>query len=116
VFDVAGLEGTHDILQYVKPNPLSKDAQTIMECIAKGYPKHCMMKFPEVYSGEMVWDMLKSAVLRAGEEQGCILRGAQCDKSTVTTKSAKKGMDIFTWLLSQQTLPKPPSLISELRR
>jgi hypothetical protein len=33
MFDVAGLERTHDILQYVKPNPLSKDAQIIMECI-----------------------------------------------------------------------------------
>jgi hypothetical protein len=31
MFDVAGLEGQHDILQYVKPNPLSKDAQTTME-------------------------------------------------------------------------------------
>jgi hypothetical protein len=54
VFDVAGLEGKHDILQYVKPNHLSKDAQTVMECIAKGYPKHCMMKFLEVYSGEIM--------------------------------------------------------------
>jgi hypothetical protein len=89
MFDVAGLEGRHDILQYVKPNPLSKDAQTVMECISKGYPKHCMMKFPEVHSGEMMWDMLKSAVLKAGEEQGYSLRGTQCDKSTVTTKSAK---------------------------
>jgi hypothetical protein len=35
MFDVAGLEGQHDILQYVKANPLSKDAQTVMECIAK---------------------------------------------------------------------------------
>jgi hypothetical protein len=51
MFDLAGLEGNHDILQYVKPNPLSKDAQIVMECIAKGYPKHCMMKFPELYSG-----------------------------------------------------------------
>jgi hypothetical protein len=70
MFDVAGLEGQNDILQYVKPNPLSKDAQTVMECIAKGYPKPCMIKFPEVYSGEMMWDMLKSAVLKSGEEQG----------------------------------------------
>jgi hypothetical protein len=41
----------------------------------KRYPKHCMMKFPEVYSGEMVWDMLKSAVFKAGEEQGYTLKG-----------------------------------------
>jgi hypothetical protein len=100
MFDVAGLEGTHDILQYVKPNPLSKDAQMVMECIAKGYPKHCMMKFPEVYSGEMVWEILKSAVLKAGEEQGYILRGTQCDKSTVTTKSAKTGKPILGWTYS----------------
>jgi hypothetical protein len=73
MFDVAGLEGHHDILQYVKPNQLSKDAQTIMECTAKGYPKHCMMNFSEVYSGEMMWDMLKSGVLKAGEEQGYTL-------------------------------------------
>jgi hypothetical protein len=31
MFDVADLEGQHDILQYVKPNPLSKDDQTVME-------------------------------------------------------------------------------------
>jgi hypothetical protein len=36
MFDVDGLEGQHDILRYVKPNPLSKDAQIVMECIAKG--------------------------------------------------------------------------------
>jgi hypothetical protein len=70
MFDVASLEGKHDILQYVKPNPLSKYAQTIMECISKGYPKHCMMKFPEVHSGEMMRDILNSAVLKAEEEQG----------------------------------------------
>jgi hypothetical protein len=73
VFYVAGLEGQHDILQYIKPNHLSKDAQIIMECIAKGYPKHCMMKFPQVYPGEMMWYMLKSSVLKAGEEWGYTL-------------------------------------------
>jgi hypothetical protein len=35
MFDVAGLGGMYDILQYVKPNHLSKDAQTVMECISK---------------------------------------------------------------------------------
>jgi hypothetical protein len=100
MFYIAGLEGKHDILQYVKPNPLSKDAQTIMECIAKGYPKHCMMKFPEVYSGEMMWDMLKSAALKAGEEQGYSLRGTQCDKLTVRTKSAKTGKPFLGWTYS----------------
>jgi hypothetical protein len=101
MFVVAGLEGKHDILQYVKPNPLSKDAKTVMECITKGYSKHCMMKFPEVYSGEMMWDTLKSAVLKAGEEQGYSLQGTQCDKSTVTTKSAKSGKPFSGWTYSR---------------
>jgi hypothetical protein len=100
VFDVAGLEGNHDILQYIRPNPLSKDYQTTMECIDKVYPKHCMMKFPEVYSGEMMWDMLKRAVLKAGEEQDYSLRGTQCDKSTVTNKSAKSGKPFSGWTYS----------------
>jgi hypothetical protein len=95
MFDVSGVERTYDILHYVKPNPLSKDAQIIMECIAKRYPKNCMMKFPEVYSGEMMWEILKSAVLKVGEEQGYSLRGTQCDKSTVTTKSVKTGKPIL---------------------
>jgi hypothetical protein len=42
-----------------------------------------MMTFPEVYSGEMMWDIMKSAVLKAGEEQGYTLSGTKCDKSTV---------------------------------
>jgi hypothetical protein len=62
-----------------------------MECIDKGYPKHCMMKFPEVYFREIMWYMLKSAVFKAGEEQGYNLQGTQCDKSTVTTKNTKTG-------------------------
>jgi hypothetical protein len=62
MFDVAGLEGEHDILQYVKPNALAKDLQLMMECTTNGYPKQCMMRFPEVYSGEMMWDMLKIAI------------------------------------------------------
>jgi hypothetical protein len=45
--------GNHDILQYVKPNTLAKDLELMMECTANGYPKQCMMRFPEVYSGEM---------------------------------------------------------------
>jgi hypothetical protein len=59
-----------------------------------------MMKFPEVHSGEMMWDTLKSAVLKAREEQGDSLRGTQCDKSTVTTKSAKTGKSILGWTYS----------------
>jgi hypothetical protein len=100
MFDVDGLEGRHDILQYVTPHPFSKDAQTVMECIAKGYPKHCTMKFPEVYAGGMVWDMLKSAALKAGEEQGYTLRGTQCDKSTVITKSVKSAKPFLGWTYS----------------
>jgi hypothetical protein len=43
----------HDILQYVKPNTLATDLELAMECKTNGYPKQCMMRFPEVYSGEM---------------------------------------------------------------
>jgi hypothetical protein len=39
MFDVAGLEGEHDILQYVKPNALAKYLQLMMECTTNGYPK-----------------------------------------------------------------------------
>jgi hypothetical protein len=53
-----------------------------------------------VYSGEMMWDMLKSAVLKAGAEQGYSLRGTQCDKSSVTTKSAKTGKPFLGWTYS----------------
>jgi hypothetical protein len=49
MFDVAGLEGQHDILEYVKPNTLAKDLELIMECTTNGYPKQCMMSFPEGY-------------------------------------------------------------------
>jgi hypothetical protein len=73
MFDVAGLEGEHDIIQYVKPNALAKDLQLMMECTRNGFPKQCMMRFPEVYSGEMMWDMLKSAICKASEDQGYTL-------------------------------------------
>jgi hypothetical protein len=73
MFDVAGLEGEHDILQYVKPNALAKDLQLMMECNTNGFPKQCMMHFPEVYSGEMMWDMLKSVICKASYEQGYTL-------------------------------------------
>jgi hypothetical protein len=62
MFDVAGLEGHHVILQYITPNKLSKDLELMMECTTNGYPKQYMMGFPEVYSGEIMWDMLKSAI------------------------------------------------------
>jgi hypothetical protein len=65
MFDVSGLEGEHDILQYVKPNALAKYLQLMMECTTNGYPKQCMMRFPEVYSGEMMRDGLKSAICKA---------------------------------------------------
>jgi hypothetical protein len=39
MFDVAGIEGEHDILQYGKPNALAKDLQLTMECTTNGYPK-----------------------------------------------------------------------------
>jgi hypothetical protein len=79
---------------------LPKDTQTVMEFIAKGYPNHCMMKFPETYSEGVKWDMLKSVVLKNGEEQGYGLRGTQCDKSTVTTKSVKSEKPFSVWTYS----------------
>jgi hypothetical protein len=73
MFDVAGLEGQHYIIQYVKPNALAKDLELMMECIMSGYPKQCTMRFPEVYSDEMMWDTLKSAMCKACVEQGSTL-------------------------------------------
>jgi hypothetical protein len=73
MFDVAGLVGVHHILQYVKPNARANDLQLMMECTRNGFPKQCMMCFPEVYSGEMMWDMLKSAICKASEGQGYTL-------------------------------------------
>jgi hypothetical protein len=54
MFDVAGSEGQHDILQYGKPNALAKDLELMMEYTTNGYPKQCMMRFTQVYSGEMM--------------------------------------------------------------
>jgi hypothetical protein len=98
--DVAGLVGVHDILQYVKPNALAKDLQLMMECTRNGSPKQCMMRFPEVYAGEMMWDMLKSAICKASEEQSYTLRTIPCDKSTVSTKSATSGIPVIGWTYS----------------
>jgi hypothetical protein len=64
------------------------------------YPKQCMMRFPEVYSGEMMWDMLKSAICKASEEEGYTLRTIQYDKSTVSTKSATSGIAVIGWTYS----------------
>jgi hypothetical protein len=38
----------------LKPNALSKDLELVMECTMNSYPKQCMMRVPEVYSGEMM--------------------------------------------------------------
>jgi hypothetical protein len=95
MFDIAGLEGHHGIFQYVKTNALAKDLELMMECTTNVYPKQCMMRFPEVYSGETMWDMLKSAICKASEEQGCTLQTIQCDKSTVSTKSATSGIPVI---------------------
>jgi hypothetical protein len=70
MFYVASLEGHHDTLQYVKLNALAEDLELMMECTTNGYPKQCMMRFPEVYSGENIWDVLKIAICKASEEQG----------------------------------------------
>jgi hypothetical protein len=100
MFDVAGLDGEHKILQYVKPNALAKDLELMMECTRNGFPKQCMMCFPEVYFGEMMWDMLNSAICKASEEQGYTLQTIQCDKSTVSTKSVTSGIPVIGWTYS----------------
>jgi hypothetical protein len=38
----------------VKPNALAKDLELMMECTMNCYPKQCMMRVSEVYSGEMM--------------------------------------------------------------
>jgi hypothetical protein len=38
----------------VKPNALAKDLELVMECTMNSYPKQCMMRVPEVFSGEMI--------------------------------------------------------------
>jgi hypothetical protein len=55
MFEVFGLEGQHEILQYGKPNPLASALETIVKCQVNRYPSHCMMSFPEVYSAENNW-------------------------------------------------------------
>jgi hypothetical protein len=69
MFELCGLEGQHDILQYVKPNPLASELETIVKCQANHYPAHCMMRFPEVYAPEEKWELgLKVALTKAAEE------------------------------------------------
>jgi hypothetical protein len=38
----------------VTPNVLAKDLELMLECTMNGYPKQCMMRVSEVYSGEMI--------------------------------------------------------------
>jgi hypothetical protein len=52
MFEVFGLEGQHDIIQYVKPNPLASALEIILKCQANHYPPRCMMRFSDVYSAE----------------------------------------------------------------
>jgi hypothetical protein len=40
---------------FIKPNALAKDLELMMECTMNGYPKQCMMRVSEVYSGEMIF-------------------------------------------------------------
>jgi hypothetical protein len=72
--EVFGLEGQHDILQYVKPNPLASMIETILKCQVNHYPPHCMMRFPEVYSSEENLEFgLKVPLAKAVEEGGYYL-------------------------------------------
>jgi hypothetical protein len=70
--------------------------------IHQRYTKQFVMSCPDVYSGEMMWDMLKSEICNASEEHGYTLRSIQGDKSTVLTKSAKYGIPVSGW-------KKPPN-------
>jgi hypothetical protein len=38
----------------IKANALSKDLELMKECTMNCYPNQCMMRVPEVYSGEMI--------------------------------------------------------------
>jgi hypothetical protein len=38
----------------VKPNELAKDLELAMECTTNSYPKQCMMRCSEVFSGKMM--------------------------------------------------------------
>jgi hypothetical protein len=40
MFDIAGLEGEHGILQYLKPNLLAKDLELVMECTMNSLPSN----------------------------------------------------------------------------
>jgi hypothetical protein len=35
-------------------NALAKNLELVMECTTNGYPNQYMMRFPEVYSGDMI--------------------------------------------------------------
>jgi hypothetical protein len=38
----------------VKPKAFAKDLELMMECTMNGYTNQCMMRVPEIYSGEMM--------------------------------------------------------------
>jgi hypothetical protein len=59
-----------------------------------------MMRLSEVFSDELMWDVLKTAICKASEEQGYTLRTIQCDKSTVSTKLAMSGIPVIGWTYS----------------
>jgi hypothetical protein len=103
MFDVAGLEGEHDILQYVKPNTLAKYLQLMMECTTNGFPKQCMMCFPEVYSGEMMWDNFKECHLQGVRGAGLHSRNysvlqINCVNKKCCVRNSSDWLDIFAWL------------------
>jgi hypothetical protein len=44
----------------VKTNALAKDLELMMECTTNSYPKQCMMRVSEVYSGKMIFIKTKA--------------------------------------------------------
>jgi hypothetical protein len=113
MFEVCGLEGQHEILQYVKPNPLASALETIVKCHANHYPSRCMMRFPEVYSTEDNWELgLKVALTKAAEKGGyslCQTKKLQTHSPTKSQCDREEGgwLDIHAWLRPQRDLSKP---------
>ena len=59
-----------DLLDYIKDGPKAMDLSVIQHAVENNYPAQCLFWFPEVYSGEMAFGALKSALYQSAEQQG----------------------------------------------
>jgi hypothetical protein len=59
-----------------------------------------MMRLPDINAGEIMWDMLKSAICKASEELGYTIHSIQGDTLTVLTKNAKSRIPVPDWTSS----------------